>query len=102
MIEFEGNIFSYPMSILMDPRENLSYISPNIVEFCHLQYIKFKNLWMVQMATEAKKRVLEKVKNCLVELADQLIRVNLNMLPLGSYDVLNGMDWMENNWSLVN
>lgn len=27
---------------------------------------------------------------------------NLNVLPLGSYDVLIGMDWLENHWSLVN
>ena len=27
---------------------------------------------------------------------------NLNVLPLGSYDVLIGMDWLEKHWSLVN
>ena len=27
---------------------------------------------------------------------------DLNMLPLGSYDVLIGMDWLEKHWALVN
>lgn len=27
---------------------------------------------------------------------------DLNVLPLGSYDVLIGMDWLEKHWSLVN
>ena len=26
----------------------------------------------------------------------------LNVLPFGSYDVLIGMDWLEEHWSLVN
>ena len=28
--------------------------------------------------------------------------VNLNILPLGSYDLLIGMDWLENNKALMN
>jgi len=27
---------------------------------------------------------------------------DLNVLPLGSYDVLIGMDWLEKCWSLIN
>ena len=27
---------------------------------------------------------------------------DLNVLPLGSYDILIGMDWLEKHWSLVN
>jgi len=27
---------------------------------------------------------------------------DLNVLPLGSYDVLIGMDWLEKHWSLIN
>ena len=27
---------------------------------------------------------------------------DLNVLPLGSYDILIGMDWLEKDWSLVN
>jgi len=27
---------------------------------------------------------------------------DLNVLPLGSYDILIGMDWFEKHWSLIN
>eukprot|EP00253_Pinus_taeda_P003721 PITA_03721 len=37
-----------------------------------------------------------------VEHFGQPITADLNVLPLGSYDILIGMDWMEKHWSLVN
>lgn len=64
MIEFEGKIFSQTMSILIDLRATLSYISPKIVEKCCLQVIKFKNPWLMQLTPGAKRRVLAKVNNC--------------------------------------
>ena len=30
------------------------------------------------------------------------MKADLNVLPLGSYDVLIGMDWLEKHWSIVN
>jgi len=27
---------------------------------------------------------------------------NLNVLPLGSYDILIGMEWLDKHWSLIN
>eukprot|EP00253_Pinus_taeda_P012645 PITA_12645 len=33
--------------------------------------------------------------------AGQPVMANLNVLPLGSYDILIGMDWLEKHWSLV-
>eukprot|EP00253_Pinus_taeda_P012017 PITA_12017 len=80
----------------------LSYISPKIVEQCKLQSEKFKNPWLVQLATGAKRRVLAKVNNCSLTIAGQPIVADLNVLPLGSYDILIGMDWLEKHWSLVN
>jgi len=88
--------------VLIDPGATLSYISPKIVEQCKLQSEKLKNPWLVQLATGAKRRVLEKVNNCSLTVAGQLVVVDLNALPLGSYNVLIGMDWLEKHWSLVN
>eukprot|EP00253_Pinus_taeda_P032718 PITA_32718 len=53
-------------------------------------------------ATGAKRRVLAKINKCPLTIAGQPIVADLNILPLGSYDVLIGMDWMEKHWSLVN
>eukprot|EP00253_Pinus_taeda_P012980 PITA_12980 len=102
MIEFEGKIFDRTVSILVDPGATLSYVSPKVVESCGLLTTKFKSPWLVQLATGAKRRVLTKVSNCPLRLAGQTITTELNVLPLGSYDVLIGMDWLERRWSVIN
>ena len=95
MIELEGTMLSKPVSILIDPGASLSYVSPKLVEMCNLKEQKFKNPWLVQLATGAKRKVTAKIVNCTLEVAKQQLQVDLNILPLGSYDVLLGMDWLE-------
>eukprot|EP00253_Pinus_taeda_P018772 PITA_18772 len=102
MVEFEGKISNLSIAVLIDPGATLSYVSPKIVEQCKLQSEKFKNPWLVQLATGAKRRVLAKINNCSLTIAGQPIVADLNILPLGSYDILIGMDWLEKHWSLVN
>ena len=48
-----------------------------------------------------KRRVTAKTEHCHIMISGQLIYVDLNIHPLGSYDILIGMDWMERCWSLV-
>eukprot|EP00253_Pinus_taeda_P020887 PITA_20887 len=62
---------------------------------------KFENPWLVQLATGAKRRVIAKIKDCSFTIAGQPVTADLNVLPLGSYDILIGMDWLEKHWSLV-
>eukprot|EP00253_Pinus_taeda_P016566 PITA_16566 len=49
----------------------------------------------------AKRRVTAKIKDCSLTIAGESVVADLNVLPLGSYDVLIGMDWLERHWSLV-
>jgi hypothetical protein len=37
VVELEGIINKKPVSILIDPGSNLSYVSPEVVEACSLQ-----------------------------------------------------------------
>jgi len=46
--------------------------------------------------------VIAKVEGFSVDIGGQETKVNLNILPVGSYDVFIGMDWLEGRWSLVN
>eukprot|EP00253_Pinus_taeda_P012585 PITA_12585 len=101
MVEFEGKFSSLPISVLIDPGATLSYVNPKVVERCNLQSVKFKNPWLVQLATGAKRKVTSKINNCSFTIVDQPITADLNILPLGSYDILIGMDWLEKHWSLV-
>eukprot|EP00253_Pinus_taeda_P032966 PITA_32966 len=101
MVEFEGKISNLTISVLIDPGATLSYVNPKVVERCNLQSAKFKNPWLVQLATGAKRRVTAKINDCSFTIADQPITADLNILPLDSYDILIGMDWLEKHWSLV-
>eukprot|EP00253_Pinus_taeda_P006262 PITA_06262 len=101
MVEFEGKISNLTISVLIDPGATLSYVNPKVVERCNLQSVKFKNPWLVQLATGAERRVTAKINDCSFTIADQPITADLNILPLGSYDILISMDWLEKHWSLV-
>ena len=92
MIELEGKLLSQPVYILVDPGASLSYVSPKVVNICKFQSQKFRNPWLVQLATGAKRKFCAKIPNCALEISEQQLTVDLNILPLGSYDVLLGMD----------
>ena len=74
MVEFEGKISNFSIAVLIDPGATLSYISPRIVEQCKLQSEKFRNPWLVQLATGAKRRVLAKINNFSLTVAGALVR----------------------------
>ena len=50
---------------------------------------------LVRLATGIRKKVSELVMECPIELNGLLTKVTLNFLPLGYYDTLIGMDWLE-------
>ena len=80
------------ISILIDPDACQSYVSPKIVDECKLGKVKHDKPWLVQLSTGMKRKVSEFVKEC---------EVNLNILPLGSYNVLIGMDWLEQHHVMI-
>ena len=95
MVEVEGMINQTPIAILIDLGASLNYISPKMVEKCKFPVEKFENSWLVQLATGAKRKVTCFVKECAVVMDQFETVVKLNVLPLGSYDLLIGMDWLE-------
>lgn len=52
---------------------------------------------MVQLATETKRKVSEIIENFPAEINGLKTIENLNVLPLGSDDVLIGIDWLEHH-----
>ena len=63
---------------------------------------KFENSWLVQLATGAKRKVTCFVKECAIVMDKFETVVKLNVLPLGSYDLLIGMDWLEQHRVILN
>ena len=50
--------------------------------------------WSVQLATGEKRKITEFIVDCEVKILDHATRINLNVLPLGSYDMIISMDWL--------
>ena len=102
MVEVEGKLNQTPIYILIDRGARLSYISPDLVEKCNLSVENFAKSWLVQLATGAKIKVISFVKNCTIKMDQFESFVKLNVLPLGSYDMLIGMDWLEKHRVVLN
>lgn len=68
MVEVEGTISQYIVSVSIDPGSTLSYISPIVVEKCNLTKEKHKNAWLVQLATATKRKVIELIKNYVLDI----------------------------------
>ena len=63
--------------------------------------VKHNKSWLIQLAIGTKRKESEVLMECRIELNGILTKVNLNVLPLGSYDALIGMDWLENHRAKV-
>jgi hypothetical protein len=94
VVEMEGMITNHLVSILIDPGSNLSYIAPKAVDKCKLQPHKHAKPWLVQLATGTKRKVAEVIPACQFTMGEFPTQATLNILPLGSYDLLIGMDWL--------
>ena len=92
MLEVEGKISNTYVSILIDSWASLSYIAPRVLENFKLSKEKQNNSWLVQLVTGMKTKVTEIVKDCRISFNGFDTTVNLNILPLGPYDILIGMD----------
>jgi hypothetical protein len=55
----------------------------------------------VQLAIEAKRKLNEMVKSCLIDMNGLYTKEDLNILPLGSYDCLISMDWLDPHHALL-
>jgi hypothetical protein len=54
---------------------------------------------LVQLAMWAKRKINELVKYCPIDMNGLNTKVDVNVIPLGSYDFLIGMFWLENDVS---
>jgi len=90
----EGKICDQAISILSEPRSNYSHINPKLVDKCWLNKQAHADSWLLQSATGTKKRVHHWVRYCAFKMNDMPISAHLNVLPLGSYNMLSGMDWL--------
>jgi hypothetical protein len=95
MIEVEGKINDQPISILIGSGDSHSYLDPKMVEIFQLLRSKLGKPWLVQLALGEKRKINEMVEACPMEMNGLRKKDDLNIIPLGSYDFLIGMDWLD-------
>jgi hypothetical protein len=101
MIEVERMINNHPFTILFDSGASHSYIDPRVVESFQLSIRKHENSWLVPLATGTKRKVTELVKSCPVDMNGLSTKAELNVLALGSYYCLIGMDWLDQHHAIL-
>jgi hypothetical protein len=97
MIKVECKINDQPISILIDSRAIHSYLDPKLVEIFHLSRRNLGKPWFVQLDTGEKRKTNDMVKACPLEMNGLCTKVDLNIIALGLYDCLIGMDWLDEN-----
>jgi hypothetical protein len=80
------------MVILIDSRAIHSYITSNIFEIFHLKISMHTKYWLFQLSTGAKRKINKLVKYCSIDMNELNTKVDVNIIPLGSYDYLISMD----------
>ena len=80
---------------MIDAGSTHSYITPRVVEICAFEKVKHRKSWLFQLAIGTKRKVSEVVEKCPLVMNGLITCVDLNVLPLGSYDILFGMDWLK-------
>jgi hypothetical protein len=66
-----------------------------------LQRRKNGKYWLVQLATRAKRRIDELIQDYPLHMNGMSTKSYLNIIPLGSYDCLIGMDWLDKHHVVV-
>jgi hypothetical protein len=101
MIEVEGMINNHAFTILIYSGASHSYIDPRVVENFQLSRRKYGKSWLVQLDTRTNRKVTELVNYCPLDMNGLSTRDELNILPLGSYDYLIGMDWLDQTHAIL-
>ena len=94
VVETMRSIKGRPHSMLFDSGAIDSFISPSLVTKCKLKAVKQGHGWQVELASASKVSMDLVVHKCRLSIGGFDTSVDLRVIPLGSYDVVLGMDWL--------
>jgi hypothetical protein len=70
-----------------------------MVKQAHLLFLT--KYWLVQLATGAKRKVVELFKSCSVGMNGLSTKEDLSIFPLVSYGCLIGIDWLDQHHAIL-
>jgi hypothetical protein len=102
MLETSGTIADQTFSILIDLGATERFISGATLKIIKVKAVEQDEFSYVEMASGAKQKVGGKVTDCSLNLGDFVMKANLYVTILGSYDVMISMDWLESHDAILN
>jgi hypothetical protein len=102
VLETSGTIVDQNFSILIDPGATERFISSATLKRIKVKVVEQDEFRYVEMASGAKQKVGGKVTDCSINLGDFVMKANLYVTILGSYDIVIGMDWLESHDAILN
>jgi hypothetical protein len=102
MLEMIGTIIDQTLSVLIDLRATESFISGVVLKWIKVKAIEQDEFRFIEMASGAKQKVGGKVMGYALNQGEFVMRANLYVKILGSYDVVIGMDWLESHEAILN
>ena len=82
---------------MFDSSATDSFISPSLVAKCKLEVVKKDRGWKVELASGTKISTDFVVHKCGLSIGGFDTSVELHVIPLGSYDVVLGIDWLSSH-----
>lgn len=89
------------VSILFYSGATDSFISSSFVEQCNIPVVKAKFSWQVELASGSRVCAEWIAPDCKISLETFDTLSNLRVIPLGSYDIVLGMDWLEQHQAIL-
>ena len=94
-LKLQVRLLSNMFLFFIDPGSTHSYISPRVVDIFSFKKARQRKSQLDQLAIGTKRKVSEVVEKCSLVMDGLVTYADLNVLPLGSYDVLVGTNWLE-------
>ncbi|XP_023763050.1 uncharacterized protein LOC111911512 [Lactuca sativa] len=81
-------------TILFDSGADRSFITPTFRKLLSHKPSRLKEIYEVEIANGQSEKTHEILEKCLLTLNNYLFHVNLMPMPIGSFDVIIGMNWL--------
>ena len=101
VIEAQGNTQGMKVSVLFDSRATNSFISSSLVAKSGIPVVKARNKWQVELALGSRVSADIIAPDCKIHMKSFTTLANLRVIPLGSYDIVLGMDWLEQHQAIL-
>nr|GEU82486.1 putative reverse transcriptase domain-containing protein [Tanacetum cinerariifolium] len=88
--------------ILFDTGANRSFVSTTFSALIDITPTKLENYYDVELANGKIIRVNTIVRGCTLNIMNHPFNIDLMLVPLGSFDIIIGMDWIKREESRLN